>query len=497
MTLLSALVPALLCIAPAVAPEGESRLELKPEVLKVAGGGEITIERGMLTVPVVRADPSSREIQIEVVRFPAAEGVPADRPPIVELHGGPGWGGLGPTSELGGMYERDFRKYTAVADYIVVGQRGIGSSTDTPCEGWSVPADVELTQEEEDAKLVEACVKCKRRWEGEGYDLSGFNVIEAAADVDDVRRHLGYEQVVLWGGSFGSHWSMAVMRYFPDGVARAVLTGMEGPDHTYDMPSGVLGALERIAEEAEASPALKAHIPEGGLVKALTTLIDSFEQDPFEVDVKNPFTGRVEPLLLNDDVFRGAALGYSGRVNSRRGVATWPADVIAMYGGDFDGVAQAYANENSGPSGDGLPTASFFMLDCGSGITAARAEILKNDPAARIVGELSRFYFTACPAWETDLGDDFRTGFATDIPTVIVHGTWDVSTPFDNALELLDSFSNGLFVPVAGGTHGALSEAAAHDPEFAAALFAFVADGDVSGIPGEVRLPPIRWSPAR
>ena len=133
------------------------------------------------------------------------------------------------------------------------------------------------------------------------------------------------------------------------------------------------------------------------------------------------------------------------------------------------------------------------MLDCGSGITAARAEILKNDPAAKIVGGLSDFYFTACQAWDADLGDDFRTGFRSDIPTVIVHGTWDVSTPFDNALELLDSFENHHFVIVTGGTHGALREATNHSAELQDALAAFMASGDMSGLPGEVRLPPIRW----
>lgn len=48
-------------------------------------------------------------------------------------------------------------------------------------------------------------------------------------------------------GSFGSHWGMAVMRYHPEVGARAVLTGMEGPDHTYDSPGGVLASLERMA----------------------------------------------------------------------------------------------------------------------------------------------------------------------------------------------------------------------------------------------------------
>ena len=46
-------------------------------------------------------------------------------------------------------------------------------------------------------------------------------MVEAAADVNDIRQALGYDRIILWGGSFGSHWSMAVMRYYPHIVARA------------------------------------------------------------------------------------------------------------------------------------------------------------------------------------------------------------------------------------------------------------------------------------
>jgi len=42
---------------------------------------------------------------------------------------------------------------------------------------------------------------------------------------------------------------------------------------------------------------------------------------------------------------------------------------------------------------------------------------------------------------------------------VIVHGNWDVNTPFENALELVPHFKRSQFVVVNGGSHGALREA--------------------------------------
>ena len=334
-----------------------------------------------------------------------------------------------------------------------------------------------------------ACTKCREYWEAQGCDLRGFNVIEAAADVDEIRRHLGYDEITTWGGSFGSHWGMAVMRYHPEGVARAVLTGMEGPDHTYDMPSGVLGALERMAAEAEASSILADDLPEDGLIQALRDVIADVEEEPIEIEFGS------ELIEIGPEDLRDLALGYTNRAGSRGGIRTWPADVIALYRGDFERVARALRQRRNDDS-NGLPTASFFMLDCGSGISPEREAQLNSDPATAVVGNLGRFYQVACKSWDADLGGEFRAGFATDIPTVIVHGTWDISTPFENALELLPYFNDGHFIVVEGGTHGALGEAMRQSEAFKAALMRFATTGDRSELPTELSLPPNEWAPA-
>jgi len=460
-----------------------ARLEMKPVEVTIPGGETKTAYRGTLRVPIVRADPESKEIGIDVWRFPAESDAPEGRLPIFELHGGPGWAGYEPHSI---NWANDIARHVAQTDLVVVGQRGIGTSEpNTTCGGFARPIDPDLDPDDF-AKAVQAqCAACRDHWEGEGFDLSGFNVIEAAGDIEDVRRLLGYEKIVLLGGSFGSHWGMTVLRYHPDIVARAVLHGMEGPDHTYDSPSGVLAALQSIAAQAEASPELADRLPEEGLIEALRFVIQSIDEGPFEVEVD----GELVPITAQG--LRGVALGYTHSVRSRRSVGGWPADVMKLYEGEFDAAARAIGEERARV---GLPTASFFQLDCGSGISASRLTRYLEDPAIEIVGNLSRFYESACSAWNADLGDDFRGDFTTDVPTMIVHGTWDVSTPFSNALELVPCFKNLHFVPVEGGTHGALGEAARYDRAFEKALIAFLSEGQTDGIPESVELPPIRWN---
>jgi len=487
---------ALVSMAPAAAALAQEAsapgtLVLEPVEVALASGGGAAAERGVLHVPLVRAEPEGAAIEVELYRFRAKESAPKDTPPVFLLHGGPGWPGLGGDLARRGFYEERIEPYLAIADLVVVGQRGIGSSApDTECAGYEPFAlDVDVGEEEENARLRAACAECKAHWEEQGYDLAGFNVLEAAADVDDARKALGYGKITLWGVSFGSHWSMAILRRFPGTVARAVLGGMEGPDHTYDMPGWVLAALERIAAVAEAAPAFAGRIPDGGLLAGFGRVIEEAEREPIEVVVDDPRTGAERAVLFTARRLRDMALGYTRRVSSRGGVPTWPADLIALHAGDFEAAALAALGNRDG----GLPTASFFMLDCGSGISAERKAVLDADPAARIVGALGGFYDATCPVWQSDLGEGFRENFATEVPTLIVHGTWDTSTPFENALELVPFFEKGHLVVVNEGSHGALAEALEASPAFRDAVWEFLATGATEDLQDEIDLPPIEW----
>ena len=462
-------------------------LYLHPERLEKADGSLVEAERGVLFVPLNRENPNSKVISVELYRFPAAADAPGGVPPIFRLHGGPGWPGLGSSMEREGYYERSVEPFTRLSDLILIGQRGIGSSKpNTVCR--PSDADDDLSDEEQAEIVRETAKRCRDWWEGQGFDLTGFNVVQAAADVNDARAALGYERIIIYGGSFGSHWGMTVLRYHPEIVVRAVLTGMEGPDHTYDSPTGVFNVLKRMAADAESSPKLAGHIPEGGLVAALEEVIQRLEKEPAIVTVEDPETGESTEVRLDADVVRGMADGYIGQVGDRRQEASWPAGVVALHNGDFTEAGRRKAS-----GGGGWPTASFFMLDCGSGITAKRDAEFIAAPARQIVGDQNWFYRNVCPAWGADLGDEFRQNFDTEIPTIIVHGDWDLSTPLENALELAPHFKNGKMVLVKRGSHGALRQAIEEIEGFKEALASFLATGDMSGIPETVELPKLDW----
>ncbi|MEO1086859.1 MAG: alpha/beta hydrolase, partial [Acidobacteriota bacterium] len=270
--------------APVEAAAVTSSIELTEELLPLESGETLAYDRGVLTAPLRRDKPASPPIEVEFFRFRRTAEASPDTPPIFVLHGGPGFGGLGPRLEDVGYFEARVARYTAISDVIVPGQRGFGSSTDTPCDPSPKLSREEALDPEIRARAVEeAAAACRQKWRDAGLDPWGFNVVEASTDVVEIARLLDYEQIQLRGISFGSHWGMAILRRHPELIARAVLASLEGPDHTYDMPSWTLATLERIAASAEASPALASRIPEGGLIEAYRRLIERAEAEPIEV----------------------------------------------------------------------------------------------------------------------------------------------------------------------------------------------------------------------
>lgn len=466
-------------------------LFLYPERIPLAAGGLTSAERGVIFVSVNRNKSASAVISLEVYRFKATKPAPG-APPIFLLYGGPSFGGLEPLLARRGYYERRLQPLHQAADLVIVSQRGIGSSKPTTwIEGARpFPLDRAVTDSERVDAVQAAARREKAFWMEQGLDLEGFTVLEAAADLDDVRKAFGYERIVLWGGSFGSHWAMATMRRFPQIVERAVLRGMEGPDHTYDMPSYVLNSIKRLAAEADAAPALQDLVPPGGMMAAFEKVIERVAAEPVVVSVKDPKTGAEQRVRFGPEDVRGMADGYTASASSRSGMQTWVSDILTLYRGDFTAAAELRVRDREI---ENFRTASYYMLDCGSGITPARSAQIASDPAVAIVGPLGFNYRAACPVWDIDLGNDFRKNFDTQIPTVIAQGDYDVSTPMENALELAPHFKRSKFVVVRGGSHPALDDAMDASPEFANAVLTFALTGDMSSLPAEVTLPPINW----
>ena len=94
-------------------------------------------------------------------------------------------------------------------------------------------------------------------------DLTQYTTSYAADDLNDVRAALGYDEMALFGGSYGTRLGLETMRRHPNRVELAVLMAVAPPSML--APAGFArsqqAALDRLIELCSAIPAAGTPIP--------------------------------------------------------------------------------------------------------------------------------------------------------------------------------------------------------------------------------------------
>jgi pimeloyl-ACP methyl ester carboxylesterase len=449
-------------------------------VLKAADGTSVPYEVGTLYVPENRQSPTSRLIGVGFARLKAK--TPTGAPPVFWLPGGPGLSvldALDSQSPAARSRLASWLTYTSVGDLVVIEQRGytvrgekleIMASAQPLDRPSSTEADMAST-----IALAKAAVAANP-----DKDLAGYTIAACAEDVNDLRHALGYDRISLFGGSFGSQWSFAVMRLHPEIVARAVLSAVEPLDFGYDMPSQVFASMQRIAFDADKDAGLAPYLPKGGLMAAIRTLEERFAKAPVRVKVSGA-NGGEQSIVLGQLDFQGALLEEASDAES------WPAFVLSLYYRHYEAWARE-TFDNRKPQSVKLIGP---LIDTSLGATPQREFLLRNDPAVAMLGTYGfASYIASAKDWPTpDMGDAFRAFTRSDIPVLLVHGDWDTSTPIENMLTQLAYFPNGHGIVVHRGGHDGTFYQLRDEPATKEAVYAFLRTGDLKGLPSEVTLP--------
>ncbi len=260
--------------------------------------GGLTKEKfdcGYLEVPENRNDPDSRTLKLAYVVVKARNGNPkAD--PIVYLQGGPG----GATLPMVEYFDNHPMSYDR--DFVFMDQRGTGfseaSCTDLSQKIIELIAK-DLKPEEEFNVLWGDVSDCKKEMAVKGVDMAGYNSRENAADFDDLRKELGYEQWNLFGGSYGSRLALTYMRDFPDYVRSSVMLGMFPPHvNMYSkFISNFVRSLEHVFVACANDEDCNQSYPD--LRNEYFNLLNSLVDSPFSFKYQGKsFTLNVQDMLL-------------------------------------------------------------------------------------------------------------------------------------------------------------------------------------------------------
>jgi pimeloyl-ACP methyl ester carboxylesterase len=182
---------------------------------------------GYVVVPEDVSAPDGRKVKLGFLRLQAR--TPKKASPLFVLAGGPGSSMIEP-AVFSLFNPRLLGSLLDSRDVVVLDQRGARHTRpDLTCAAldslpWRTYSQG-LSEEASDALERHTLERCIQELRQQGIELSKYNSLAIAADVDAARAALGYDKIVYYGASYGSQLGQHVMRDFPAMLEAVILDG--------------------------------------------------------------------------------------------------------------------------------------------------------------------------------------------------------------------------------------------------------------------------------
>ena len=412
--------------------------------------------QNILFVPENRNDPNSRLITLHFFKFPAKSS--SNLPPVAFLGAGPGepydthafYNG-----KRAEAWRYEVEKVNQKRDVYLINQRGNSDSPGLVISEfrykWNNGGSLEepLDFEKLNRNRKQAYSKYVAEYSKKGIDLKGYDVHHFVDDIEAIRQHFNHNKLAFIGNSFASQWALAYIRKYPQNVDRALFSGVEPLNNNYDDPDGIWKVLELINDYAIHDSLIADDLPRGGVIEAFKTVIDRLEKSPVRVLIEDE-GDEIEVVVGGNDL-RYNLMNYQER--SYKGeLESWPKYIMEMYNGDFRFLASISKGRIYNSSARMISP----LFNNSLGISAERDKLLQNRTSVKWLGDINKSYTSIrdiCPS--PVVSDSFRNPVKIDIPIIIIHGDMDLSTPYTNATELMESLENGHLITVKRGSHNA------------------------------------------
>jgi pimeloyl-ACP methyl ester carboxylesterase len=273
-----------------------------------------------------------------------------------------------------------------------------------------------------------------------------------ADDIEDLRKVLQYEKIMLFGGSFGSHHGISYIKKYPNRVDRASLDSPEGLQHTVKLPYEADKVLLQLSDLVKEDPVLSKKIP--SFIDLVNSTLERLEKNPVKAKVLNSDTGGAVEIVVGKLDLQMATAMALGRMQYRE----LPYHYLKMKSGDYSWLANwSYGLRQANGNAGSLMAA---LTDCASGITSNRKQEVSRQAKNAILGDaLNNVIFEVCDLLPLrDLNEDLNLDFTSKVPLLLICGSQDARTPVRNAMEIMDNFKNSRLLVVKNGSHDLFRE---------------------------------------
>ena len=289
-----------------------------------------------------------------------------------------------------------------------------------------------LTIEQTNILQVQAMEACRQRLVSQGINLAAYHSAASAADVEDLRIALGYNQVNLYGVSYGSRLALTVMRDYPDHIRSVILDSAYPPQvNLYtEWPANAERAFDTLfAACANADVACAASYPD--LERRFYRLVDELEASPATLTVTDPTTNHQVSVILDGDLLVDVVFNGLYRPDVTQQLPRMIADVERGYYSEFlqGRLARFFDRSTSRGMQASVQCSEEIPFSPSYDALLAAAQGVQPQIAHGYILELASLY-AICETWGVDSPDPRENEpVVSDIPTLILAGTFDPITP--------------------------------------------------------------------
>ena len=418
----------------------------------------VDVSCGNLQVPERYDDPNGNTISLAVAVIKSTS--PNPRPdPIFFAQGGPGGSTLDYFTQV--LFDSPLR---AQRDLVLFDQRGtLYSDPALMCPEFLDENikifDQELSDEEENILFRKAADACRQRLTSEGVNLSAFNSLENAHDVDTLRQSLGYAKINFYGVSYGTLLGLHLMRLHPEGLRSVVLDAVVPTQVDFNPESARTAdrSLSEMFSACKADAECNRVYPE--LENVFFEVVDRLDAAPVMINITDLDKGETHAALLDGDgmiqlVFQSL---YASELlpllpkmiyDARAGRMTFLERIQSLMVFDRSLAEGMYYSVICAEDADYDPDQVDY-----SGIRPRLVEGEKQNNQA---------FLQVCQDWNvSQLGPAVDDPVASDIPTLVMNGRFDPITPETYGKLAAQTLSHSFVFTFPNTGHGAIGDACA------------------------------------
>ncbi len=409
---------------------------------------------GYVSVPERHENPDGPKIRLAVMVIKSNE--PETYPdPLFFLQGGPGASTIDTYADI--LLKTP--PLLSDRDIVLFDQRGtFYSQPSLACSELDQllldTIEKDIPDEEYIAMRADAFRVCRQRLINQGIDLSAYNSIENAADIQTIRQALGYEEINLYGVSYGSLLALHTMRFYPENLRSVVLDAVVPPqtDFLVEAPQTSQRAFTYLFDICQQDQVCSKAYPD--LLNRFFQLVDALNQTPVHIPMTDPDSGITYQALLDGDTFLDGVFQflYIGDL-----IPAIPMMIADAENGDFNFFAKILSLLVFDRT---YSYGMYFSVLCSEDADFTPEDVSLSDilpQLAEAQAEDAEIFLSTCELWQVKPLDPVMDDpVQSQLPVLIMSGGFDPITPAENGREVSQTLPNSYTIEFPTGGHGAL-----------------------------------------